>query len=332
MSEFEARYCFQKQSGKTLLRAPGSIDRQPFNLEDLTDCTVLLLDTCDQVIVHHLVNCRVFIGPCTGSIFIRECTGCRFTICCKQLRTRDCKNCDLYLHAHTEPIIELSSEMRFAPFNGNYTGFPERLQAAGFSVKVNRWKDVYDFATSTANSTDAEKTRKNWSILAEDKRDGPWAIEGFQNESSGKQTQEAVPAAQVSAGMQVEARFGGGGAYFGGVVQAANTDGTYTIKVGMCWLSHATTDDRHWCLLIPIVGDLQYEDGDSEHTVARYRIRFANELSKIILEVGDEVDARYGRGDEFFPGKVLKVESTVAGGKYEIAYADGDKEQVHSEV
>jgi hypothetical protein len=44
--------------------------------------------------------------------------------------------------------------------------------------------------------------------------------------------------------------------------------------------------------------------------------------------VDDEVDARFGGGKELFPGKILHVEDTVAGGRYEIRYADGDTEQV----
>lgn len=37
-------------------------NRQPFDLADLTDCEVVLLDHSDQIQVDHLVNCRVFIG------------------------------------------------------------------------------------------------------------------------------------------------------------------------------------------------------------------------------------------------------------------------------
>lgn len=35
---------------------------QPFDLSDLTQCEVLLLDQSDQVQVDNLTNCRVFIG------------------------------------------------------------------------------------------------------------------------------------------------------------------------------------------------------------------------------------------------------------------------------
>jgi hypothetical protein len=35
---------------------------QPFDLSDLDNCEVLLLDQSDQVQVDNLSNCRVFIG------------------------------------------------------------------------------------------------------------------------------------------------------------------------------------------------------------------------------------------------------------------------------
>lgn len=55
-------------------------DSQPFDLSDLSDCEVLLLDQCDQVQVDNLTNCRVFIGPCSESVFVRNCTNCVFTV------------------------------------------------------------------------------------------------------------------------------------------------------------------------------------------------------------------------------------------------------------
>ena len=39
-------------------------------------------------------------------------TNCVMYLCCKQLRTRDCKNCLIFLYTITEPIIELSTEMK----------------------------------------------------------------------------------------------------------------------------------------------------------------------------------------------------------------------------
>jgi len=68
---------------------------------------------------------RVFIAACVDSVFVRNCTGCVFTVACKQLRTRDCEDCEFRLYCKTEPIIETSHGMAFAPFNGAYVGHAE---------------------------------------------------------------------------------------------------------------------------------------------------------------------------------------------------------------
>ena len=108
----QTEYKFLNRTGETLRRDPGEIAGQAFELGELTDCEVLLLDNCDQVVVENLRGCKVFIGPSSGSVFLRKCTGCTFTIACKQLRTRDCADCTISLFVVGDPVIETSKDMR----------------------------------------------------------------------------------------------------------------------------------------------------------------------------------------------------------------------------
>ena len=85
---------------------------------------------------HRCLPPRVFIAACVDSVFVRNCTGCVFTVACKQLRTRDCKDCEFRLYCKTEPIIETSHGMTFAPFNGAYVGHAEVREREDHS---NRW-------------------------------------------------------------------------------------------------------------------------------------------------------------------------------------------------
>ena len=41
-------------------------------------------------------------------------------VSCQQLRTRDCKECTIYLHCTSQPVIEASSEMKFGCFQCHY--------------------------------------------------------------------------------------------------------------------------------------------------------------------------------------------------------------------
>ncbi|OQR84125.1 hypothetical protein ACHHYP_13870 [Achlya hypogyna] len=165
--EFETNFTFKGKKEETLTKLPGQIGGQPFDLADLENCQVLLLDHCDQVQIDNLVNCRVFIGPSSESVFVRNCTNCVFTVACKQLRTRDCSQCHLFLYTLTDPIIETSNQMVFAPFNGAYHGLRSHFEAARLEPENNHWAQVYDF-------NDPDKTGENWRLVT----DGiePWVI------------------------------------------------------------------------------------------------------------------------------------------------------------
>jgi protein XRP2 len=170
--EFELSYTFKKQRGSPdapleLRKEPGAIEGQPFEMAELADCTVVLLDHSEAIQVDYLVNCRVFIGACCDSVFVRNCTGCTFTMACKQLRTRECVDCTFYLYTMTEPVIEMSNDVRFAPFNGAYPEHPSHMEEAGLDPSQNLWFAVFDF-------NDDAKTGKNWKLLAESEEEGVW--------------------------------------------------------------------------------------------------------------------------------------------------------------
>eukprot|EP00913_Durusdinium_trenchii_P021979 g20652.t1 len=163
-------YAVHDRTTQLLVRKPGAfggIEGVDFHLEDRVDCrappsrdckgcSVLICDKSEEFKVDALANCRVLIGPCTSSSFIRNCENCTFWVATRQFRVRDCSNCTFYLHCHTEPVIESSKELRIAPFNAKYPGLPKQFEEAGFDATKNYWNAVYDF---TGNAKSA-----NWSI------------------------------------------------------------------------------------------------------------------------------------------------------------------------
>jgi len=139
------------QSGATIVRLPGSIQGYDLALEELTDCTVYLLDHAAQITVDYCTNTRFVIGPVDGPVFLRNCTGCTVTVACRQLRTRECVDCDVYLYCATKsPIIESSSRMRFHPFDAAWPGLTAQFAAAKLNPAVNHNDLIYDF---TANDS-----------------------------------------------------------------------------------------------------------------------------------------------------------------------------------
>lgn len=56
--------CSLRSPCPSLLAPLSPRGRQPFEVEDVTDCTILLLDHCDQVQVDNAQRTRLFIGAC----------------------------------------------------------------------------------------------------------------------------------------------------------------------------------------------------------------------------------------------------------------------------
>jgi len=95
--EFALSYTFAGRRGGEerlqLRKAPGSIEGQPFVLEKLSRCEVQLLDHSEAVQADYLEDCRVFIAASCDSVFVRNCTGCTFTVACKQVHRTQRLSC-----------------------------------------------------------------------------------------------------------------------------------------------------------------------------------------------------------------------------------------------
>jgi len=111
--EFEISYTFsKKENAHDLVKLPGSVGGQPFDMANLKNCTCAVMDSTDQVQIDELEGCKVFLGATGESLFVRNCKDCTFYVAVKQLRTRDCTNCTFYLYCISEPIIEMSTDMK----------------------------------------------------------------------------------------------------------------------------------------------------------------------------------------------------------------------------
>lgn len=163
---------FQNVTRGEHIKERGTISGQPFKITNVKDCTLVVPDHCDQVIIERCSNSSIFIGASCGSIFLRNCHTCTFTIACKQLRTRDCSNCRLNLYCATEPAIESSIDMKFAPFNGAYPGHKEDMAFAKLPLTTNLWYAIYDFSMEHGNSN------HHFEILPMDQWGDVWAPMG----------------------------------------------------------------------------------------------------------------------------------------------------------
>jgi hypothetical protein len=156
-------YSFKNKSGGdggNFVKNPGNISGQPFEISDCENSTLIVMDHTEQVQIDLLKSCKVFIGACSSSIFIRDCSNCIFYVCTRQLRFRDCHNCVVYSFCQAEIHIEQSTKMQFGCFIGGYSSQNDHFAVAGLNVQTNQWSCIFDH-------NDPQKTGVNWKILTE---------------------------------------------------------------------------------------------------------------------------------------------------------------------
>ena len=61
---YENFYSFTKKENESepLVKAPGTIDGQMFDMSDCVNSTLVVLDHCEQVQMDVMKKCRVFVG------------------------------------------------------------------------------------------------------------------------------------------------------------------------------------------------------------------------------------------------------------------------------
>ncbi|KAF8064675.1 hypothetical protein HT031_003477 [Scenedesmus sp. PABB004] len=89
-----------------------------FVLHDLQDCAVVLLGPLSALRLQALRDCTVAAGPVAGATFVSGAEGCTLMLASHQVRIHDAVGCDFYLRVRSRPIIEHSTGLRFAPYDG----------------------------------------------------------------------------------------------------------------------------------------------------------------------------------------------------------------------
>jgi len=157
----ETRTTFKRFQGALFARFSGELNGATVELEGLRECTVLLLDWTSQVTIDKCVGCTFVLGPVSGSVFLRDSSGCTLSAPCRQLRTRGCEACDLFVHT-LGPVVETSAGIRFERYNVSYPGQAAHFKRAGLDVAKNNWAEVYDF---NKGDISIGAGKEHWSLL-----------------------------------------------------------------------------------------------------------------------------------------------------------------------
>ena len=162
---------FSDKKGETLVKKAEEINKEDVALVNLTGCTVKLFGSPSAMHFNELTSCKVFCGPVSSSIFIRNCTNCTFILACHQLRIHQSTNCQFYIHVTSKAIIEACNKVTFAPYNWEYTGLDSHFELSGLNCSHNAWDDIDDF-----NWLCTDVHSPNWSIIPEEDRVKKWDI------------------------------------------------------------------------------------------------------------------------------------------------------------
>ncbi|KAK7318621.1 hypothetical protein RJT34_03324 [Clitoria ternatea] len=157
---------FRNKTGEVLVAEVRGSEVGEFTVSDLDSCEVRIIGCVRAIFVHRLRNCRVYVGPVTGSVLIEEAEGCVFVMASHQIRIHGARRSDFYLRVRSRPIIEDSGGVRFAPYCLSYRGIEEDLCGAGLDAETGNWSNVDDFKWLRALQS------PNWSILPENERVG----------------------------------------------------------------------------------------------------------------------------------------------------------------
>lgn len=71
--------------------------------------------------------------------------GCTLQLASHQIRIHNAHRSKMYIRARSNPIIEHSDELQFAPYCPAYPGSDEQLRAAGLHEDNGLWQEVQDF-------------------------------------------------------------------------------------------------------------------------------------------------------------------------------------------
>ncbi|KAK8606980.1 hypothetical protein V6N13_052731 [Hibiscus sabdariffa] len=166
---------FRNKSNETLVKKFKGTEVGEFTLSDLDSCEVRLTGCCNAVFMNRLKNCKIYLGPVTGSILIEDVEGCTFVLASHQIRIHLAKRCDFYLRVRSRPIIEDSNAVRFAPYCLDYEGIEMDLEKAGLSEETGNWENVDDFKWLRAVQS------PNWCVLPENERVGKVRVADFES-------------------------------------------------------------------------------------------------------------------------------------------------------
>ena len=112
----------------------------------LQDCTIILHGPIQALYLHKLRKCHIQAGPVSGATFGENMTDCTVMVASHQVRLHHAQNSQFYIAVGSDPIIEFSDGLGFAPLlDLPYAQYSDALQVARIKADNELWSRVQDF-------------------------------------------------------------------------------------------------------------------------------------------------------------------------------------------
>ncbi|KAF2237467.1 TBCC-domain-containing protein [Viridothelium virens] len=128
------------------------------NISDINHCVVDLSAPAlgghplSSLAMKYVTESLIIDGDIRGPVHVTGLERCVIVVASRQFRMHDCKNCDVYLHCSSRPIVERCEGISFAPLPETYTKEFQRQT-------TNKYDQVDDF-----NWLKAERN-PHWRVL-----------------------------------------------------------------------------------------------------------------------------------------------------------------------
>ena len=143
------KFMIKDKENETIYRHYGELNGADFKLRKNKNCEIYILDWSKGMYIDDCEDCKIFCGPIDGSVFIRGSKNCQISIIARQVRFRTCENLKVFTYCPSDPAVESSFNIYFAPFNAFFPHLKELFVKGEFKKEEKNHIDTpYDFTPS----------------------------------------------------------------------------------------------------------------------------------------------------------------------------------------
>eukprot|EP01084_Bolivina_argentea_P033907 62697_1 len=149
---------------ETIYKECGSINGSDVCLSNLVNCTISICDHIGALRMNNIKHCEIICGPISSSLHVEYIENSTINAVMRQCRIHHCKDTKFYIHVNSEPVIEHSNNVQFAPYDVRYKELTENWNASEVDRNTNQWNKVKDF------NWFKQQQSPHWSIIPQAER------------------------------------------------------------------------------------------------------------------------------------------------------------------